>query len=108
MANDAFYGMPPSENTRRFTVIEPEASGKTEALRRFFTMNATFGKFASRRSAIYDQPVDQAALDQMREYVMMDLIGAGVLRTDVLPPRRVSVIADQVSAVCAEWPRRVG
>jgi hypothetical protein len=83
MANDAFYGMPLSENTRRFTVIRPAASGKT-------------------------QPVDQVALERLREYVMMDLVGAGVLRTDVLPPRRVSIIADQVGAACAEWPRRAG
>lgn len=83
MANDPFYGMTASENTRRFTVIRPAASGKTEA-------------------------ITQADMEKLREYVMMDLVGAGVLRTDVLPPRRVSIIADQVGAACAEWPRRAG
>lgn len=70
-----------ASDLRRFTVIRPAASGKT-------------------------QPVDQAALEKLRDYLMHDLIGAGVLRTDTLPPQ--SPIAIQVSAACAQWARRVG
>lgn len=83
MANDPFYRMPLSENTRRFTVYGRPTSGKTEA-------------------------IAQADMEKLRDYLMHDLIGAGVLRTDTLPPRRVSIIADQVGAACAEWPRRAG
>lgn len=83
MANDPFYGMTLSENTRRFTVIRPAASGKT-------------------------QPVDQAALEKLREYVMLDLVCSGIVRVDKLPPRVESPMAAHVQAVCAVWSRRAG
>ena len=85
MANDPFYsgplGMPLSENTRRFTVIRPAASGKT-------------------------QPIDQATLERLREYVMLDLVCSGIVRVDKLPQRVESPLADQVRDVCAAWGRR--
>lgn len=82
MANDPFYdqrlGMPFSENTRRFTVYGRQASGKT-------------------------QTVDPAALEQLRDYLMHDLVGAGIVRVDKLPPRRQSIVELQVAVVCANW-----
>lgn len=94
MANDPFYGMTTPENTRRFQA--------------FFTTNGTFGKFASRRSTIYEQPVDQAALERMREYVMLDLVCSGIVRADKLPPRVESPLSNEVRNVCANWKRRAG
>jgi hypothetical protein len=65
-----------ASDLRRFTVVRPAGIGKTQA-------------------------VDQAALDKLREYVMMDLVGAGIVRTDRLPPR--DPLAIQVHAICCDW-----
>jgi hypothetical protein len=83
MANDPFYsrplGMPIDESTRRFLAIPAtSAAGKTEA-------------------------IDHAALERLREYVMLDLVCSGILRTDKLPPLRQSIIELHVAVVCANW-----
>jgi hypothetical protein len=83
MANDPFYsrplGMPFSENTRRFLAIPAtSAAGKTDA-------------------------IDHAALERLREYVMLDFVCSGIIRTDTLPPRRQSIIELHVAVVCANW-----
>ena len=70
--------MDEASDLRRFTVVRPAATGKT-------------------------QPIDQAALEQLREYLMLDLVCSGIVRTDKLPPLRQSIIELHVAVICANW-----
>lgn len=118
MANDNFYNGPLGESWSELTPAERK--------RVLANSNAVFGKVASRPSTLYleeasnlrrftvyqhgasvgkTHTIDQAALDALCEYVTMDLIGAGVLRVDTLPPRRLSIMVVHIRGVCASWPR---
>jgi hypothetical protein len=113
MANDPFYNMALGTPWSELSLAERR--------RILSATNGTYGKMAGRASDLYleeasdlrrftvvgasatgkTQPVDQAALEQLREYVMMDLVCAGIVRTDKLPPR--DPLAIQVHAICADW-----